>query len=220
MVNVTHPQLFRQLEILLNQNNLFEEQELESQNDHEDISLKVGQVMLETWRKHMCRAQALWVAQQKAVEAETDLRETLLAEVTSLRETVTTLFNDDSVLLASLGIRTRRKASRHVQQASFDLTAAETIVRWRILFNNALQLSSSKKNLLDKAGWTDERLINAAALVEIYAEANTGQQAQIHAYRAERAAANAVESLLQRWHEQMLRRRQNITKRPAPPYPE
>ncbi|HMQ51256.1 MAG TPA: hypothetical protein PKE64_12455 [Anaerolineae bacterium] len=219
MLSVSRP-LSQQIEILLGQNNLPEEPLLDSEDDRDDAVLKAGQVMLEAWRMHIYRAQALLAAQQKMSEAEAGLRETLLKEVTSLRETVYTLFNDEPILLASLGIRPRRKAGVFVKQASYDLTTAETIVRWRVLFNNALQLSSGKKNLLVKAGWTDERLIEAANLVEIYAEASNGQQAQIHAFRVEQAAANAVESLLQRWHEQMLRRPKPGVNRSAPAYRE
>jgi hypothetical protein len=72
--------------------------------------------------------------------------------------------------------------------------------RWQMLFSKALELPEEDRARLAERGWSTERLTEAVALVEAYAEADIDQQRKIQAYNAAVSAASAAAAELEAWY--------------------
>lgn len=83
----------------------------------------------------------------------------------------------------------------YIRRPSYS-TAAK-IDRWHMMFSKALELSEADLALLAKRGWTTERLAEALALVEAYAEADIDQQQKIKDQREAASAASAAADALE-----------------------
>lgn len=80
-----------------------------------------------------------------------------------------------------------------------------TLARWRLLLANVQALSEEQRTRLAGAGWNEERLAAAQALIEAYAAADTGHKQSAQTYRVASAAAREVEAELREWYRQATR---------------
>jgi hypothetical protein len=89
-------------------------------------------------------------------------------------------------------------ANANGNRPSFSTSAK--IDRWMAHFANALELSEVELALLAERGWTTERLTEALALVEAYAEADIDQKQKVKAYEDTASAASAAAAALEAWY--------------------
>lgn len=218
MPRFSQPQLQRRVEILVDNGRLSQAQTALAGVGYNPTALAQGEALLQAWLTREQGAQTLRTAQKRATELEIQAGQTAQAEASDFSQTVRTLFGDDPLTLTALGLRLRQRNSNghsatdengtehgQSQRQTPSRGLADKIAQWRRLFANAQALSDDQKAQLAQAGWSADRLTEAAALVERYAEANTQQKEQIQRYRSEFAAAKAAEKELRRWYEQASR---------------
>lgn len=218
MTRLSQPQLQRRVEILVDNGRLSQAQAALAGVGYNPTALAQGEALLQAWLAREQGAQTLRTAQKRATELEIQAGQTAEAEVRDFSQTVRTLFGADPLTLTALGLRLRqRNGNGHSatdengaengqnQRQTPARGLADKIAQWRRLFANAQALSDDQKAQLAQAGWSAERLSEAIALVERYAEANTQQKEQIQRYRSEFTAAKAAESELRKWYEQASR---------------
>jgi len=213
MSRLSQSKLQRDVETLIKNGKLPQAQAVIAGIGYGPAALEAGEIMLRSW--HICKmqARALLVAQKKATRDEHEAREAAHQEVNNFSAAVRVLFDDNEVLLATLGVLAQQEedggANGHgatSQATRISKSATELIARWRLLFANTQTLSRQQKVRLVNAGWHDERLISAAALVESFAAAHATQQQQTRAYWAELAVAKEAEIALRKWYWQAIRR--------------
>lgn len=220
LANFSQPKLVRHMEILVDNGPLPQAQAVIGPVGYDPDGLDEGRTLLMTWLEHRKLAQALMLVQKQSTAAQNRARSEAKRMVGLFTKTVETLFAEDEAALRTLGVRprARRKKSKYrsrqgdqdqvedgdneteTKQKGESQSTAATIFRWRRRLANVDHLDDEHKEQLAAAGWTAERIAEAAALVEAFASADTKQQEAIRAQQAQQATAKAAEISLRKWY--------------------
>ncbi|HMQ54226.1 MAG TPA: hypothetical protein PKE64_24260 [Anaerolineae bacterium] len=215
----TQAQLKRQLEIILTNGKLPVAQEVIELVGYNVQALDEVSGMLHSWDTHQARTKTLLLEQKQATQAEATTREAAQQQVNQFSRTAKVLFRKDEAVLQSLGLKAARVRNgvAHGSENGAELeesgsgngtapvrrstskAAAATIDRWRQMFIVAQGLAEPYREQLAQTGWPAERLAQALALVETWAEVDNRQQEAFQAYRANLKTAMALETQLRDW---------------------
>ncbi|HEX9922215.1 MAG TPA: hypothetical protein VGD99_06110 [Anaerolineae bacterium] len=185
---------------------------------------EAGQKRLD-WNRLRRLADDLLAVQKKATELEEEVENAASSLATKFKRVGRRMFKHDKPALTRLGLYPPRwssakkpvngtandpdqgepaaetaNGSRRPRRPSFSTSAKAD--RWQMLFSKALELPEEDRDRLTERGWTTERLTEAVALVEAYAEADIDQQQKIQAYNEAVSAASAAAAELEAWYKE------------------
>lgn len=145
--------------------------------------------------------------QTSATRREKKLRAETQTLVTAFADTARILFAGDPDALLSLGLETQHETIPAEGEgepttvvARPSRGTAESISRWRTMFQNASTFTGDRQTALAGVGWDIDRLNAALDAVEAYANANTAQQAAIGDYQARSAQHKKDVETLRQWY--------------------
>lgn len=126
---------------------------------------------------------------------------------TEFAETARIIFKDDPDTLAALGLQTQYETLPPEGEgdpvkvaARASRGTAETILRWRTMFQNANLLTGERQAALASVGWDADKINAGLDAVEAYSNADTSQQAAIGDYQARSAQQKADYATLRTWY--------------------
>jgi hypothetical protein len=163
-------------------------------------ALDEGAALLDAMRQSRVSRQAALAAQKEATGREAQAARAAGRHIASLTRTARTLFAADEPTLTALGLITRYTHTSGRRAVQPSRAVAEVLARWRQLVDNAARLDGDVAAQLSAAGWPVERLDETAALVEVYAAADTAQQAAIQAHRQAAARFKTDVAALRAWY--------------------
>jgi hypothetical protein len=206
MVTMTQATLERKAEILVINGRQPEAQAVIAGVSYGPAALDEGAARLDAMRASRARKHELLAEQKAATQAEAQARRAARREIVSLSQTARTLFAADVPTLTALGLLPRyesvvtpagRKSRRAARRSQ---STAEMLKSWRQLVDNARTLDDEAAAQLSAAGWPAERLVEASALIEAYAAADTAQQAAFQAYGEASNLFTADLAALRAWY--------------------
>lgn len=169
--------------------------------------LAVGTGYANTVAQGISPTRDIKATQTRATRAEKTHRISAQTLATEFADTARILFKDDPDTLLALGLQTQYETLPPEGEgdpitvaARASRGTAESILRWRTMFQNANLLTGDRQTTLASVGWNADKINAALDAVEAYSNADIAQQAAISAYQARSDQQKADVETLRQWY--------------------